>query len=158
MWNKNQAGFSLIEAMVSMALLAVVITLSMNFMEKQNQSRSDLTKQTLHRFIAIQVTQHITTNLPYYPPIRPPSPTSKIVYVGCLNKDGVLLSNHFKFKLASPFNERLSLSVCDLAKAHYEVRFFWVNSATGEMRINLLTYRPGKNISLAVHNFKIFAN
>lgn len=156
MLNK-QSGFSLIETMVAMALLAGAVLFGMNTLDGQQKSRVVRTKQTMHRFIAIQVTQHINANIPFYPPILPGSPSDKIVYVGCMTKDGVLQGNKFIFKLAPSFDENVSTEVCPQALTAYEVRFFWLNSATDEVKINILTMAPGTSGSLAVHNFKIFA-
>lgn len=161
MWNKNsQAGFTLVETMVSMALVATIITLGMNFLSTTQKTRDQRSKQTIHRYIAIQVTQHVTGNLGFYPPVDPLNPSDKIVYVGCMNKDGVLIGNKgFRFHLATAFDEATSTGICPTDKTHYEARFFWLNPLQDEVKINLLTLAtgPGTTASLAVHNFKIFA-
>lgn len=159
MWNKtSQKGFTLVETMVSMALLSVAITLGMNFVSEQSKGRSTRTKQSIHRFIAIQVTQHITTNLVAYPPIAPLVASDKIVYVGCINKEGALIGNKFKFYVSSTFDDKVSTTICPAVVTFYEVRFYWIEpQLQDEVKINLLTLQPGTNNSLAVHNFKIFA-
>lgn len=153
----NQRGFSLVETMVAMALLIGAVTFGMNALDEQQKSRGARTKQTMHRYIAIQVTQHINSNLPFYPPILPPSPADKIVYVGCMNKDGVLQNGKFLFKLIPGFDEGVSTGLCTSPFNSYEVRFFWISSGSDDVKINLLTLSPGTSQSLAVHNFKIFA-
>lgn len=155
MLNK-QKGFSLIETMVAMALLAGAVLFGMNALDEQNKSRVVRTKQTMHRFIAIQVTQHINANIPFYPPVDT-GPSDKIIYVGCMTKDGVLQGNKFIFKLASSFDEAVSTALCDATLTAYEVRFFWSDPDKDEVKINILTMSPGTSQSLAVHNFKIFA-
>jgi prepilin-type N-terminal cleavage/methylation domain-containing protein len=177
----SQKGFTLIETMVAMGLLSVAITLSMNFINTQLNSRKVRTIQSMHRYIAIQVTQHINTNLTFYPPISPPGFSffgipiltfkPKIIYVGCFTKDGILIENKFHFNSFSgfgAFNEQTpinGLSYCPPTKSFYQVRFFWLppdpNSSTptdaDSVKINIITFNPGTNKSLAVHNFKIFA-
>ena len=158
MWNRLKcSGFSLVETLVAMGLLAAAITFGMNFIGEQGKSRGVRTKQTVHRYIAIQVTQHINSNLAFYPPIIPPTPTDKILYVGCMSKDGVLLGNKFTFKLVPSFDDHVSSAVCLPNVTAYEVRFFWLNSGSDEVLINILTLIPGTPASLAVKNFKIFA-
>lgn len=153
----KQAGFSLVETMVAMALLVGAVTFGMNALDEQQKSRGTRTKQTMHRYIAIQVTQHINSNLPFYPPITPTSPSDMIVYVGCMNKDGVLQNGKFLFKLIPGFDERVSTGLCTSPFNSYEVRFFWLGAGTDDVKINLLTLMAGTSEALAVHNFKIFA-
>lgn len=158
MWNKTyQKGFSLVETMVAMALLSGAITLGMNFVGEQNKSRDSRTKQSIHRYIAIQVTQHINGNLSYYPPVAPLSTSDKIVYVGCMSKEGMLMGNKFQFHVSSSFADNVSTGICPVEGTVFEVRFYWLNPLLDEVKINLLTLQPGTNNSLAVHNFKIFA-
>jgi prepilin-type N-terminal cleavage/methylation domain-containing protein len=152
-----QGGFTLVETMISMALLATAITFGMNFMGEQNKSRNIRTKQSIQRYIAIQVTQHINGNLSAYPPVAPVAASDKIVYVGCITKDGVLIANKFTFHVSSTFSDNVSTTICPLANTHFEVRFYWVNPSLDEVKINLLTLQPGTTNSLTVHNFKIFA-
>lgn len=143
-----------------MALVATIITLGMNFLSGTQKTRDQRSRQTIHRYIAIQVTQHVTGNLGFYPPIEPLTASDKIVYVGCMNKDGVLIGNKgFQFHLATSFNEANPTGVCPPEKTHYEARFFWLNPINDEVKINLLTLAPGPGAtpSLAIHNFKIFA-
>jgi type II secretory pathway pseudopilin PulG len=159
LWNKlNQKGLTLVETLVGMGLLSMAITLGMNFVSEQVKTRDTRTKQTIHRYIAIQVTQHVTNGIAYYPPIAPLNPTDKIVYVGCMTRDGVLIANTFKFVLTSNFDERVSTGKCALVDTAYEVRFFWVDAnVDSTVKINILTLAPGTINSLAVRNFKIFA-
>lgn len=151
------SGFSLIETMVALALLAGAVTFGMNFINEQQKARGSRTKQTMHRYIAIQVTQHINSNLSFYPPITPSSASDKIIYVGCMSKDGVLQGNKFIFKLAPSFDEQTPTGLCTPGLTAYEVRFFWSDTVVDEVKINILTMQPNTAQSLAVHNFKIFA-
>lgn len=153
-WNKK--GFSILEALIAMSILYGGIVLSMNFMNEQTKSRTIRGKQSIQRYIAIQVTQHINANWAKYPFIKPLSPSQKVVYVGCLTKNGQLFGD-YKFKLIDNFDEAVATDVCPKEKTHYEVRFFWLNPSSDEVKINLLTKYPGSAASLAVHNFKIFA-
>jgi prepilin-type N-terminal cleavage/methylation domain-containing protein len=158
MWNKcSERGFSIVETMVAMALLAGAITLGMNFFGVKNKTRDTRTKQTMQRYIAIQITQHINGNLTTYPPISPPTASDKIVYVGCMNKDGVLLGNKFKFHVSSTFADDTPTTICELGSTVYEARFYWLNPLLDEVKINILTLSPGSNQSIATLNFKIFA-
>jgi prepilin-type N-terminal cleavage/methylation domain-containing protein len=154
MWNNK--GFSLVEALVSMAILSIAITLSMNFMSDQTKTRDQRGKQSVQRYIAIQVTQHINSNWRFYPPIIAGNPSDKIVHIGCLTKEGQL-TDDFTFKLIPNFNETIQTGICPEEKTHYEVRFFWINPQQDEVKINLLTKYPGSSGSMSVRNFKIFA-
>ncbi len=165
-WNKTrQGGFTLVETMVAMLLLSVAITLGMNFIEEATKSRKNKSIQSMHRYIAIQVTQHITGNLAMYPPISHP-PLQKIVYVGCMTKEGILIGNKYSFRSLSrfTFKENKPTGFCPAINTAYEVRFFWTEAGTvngvdlsDQVKINLLTPKTGDNRSLAVHNFYIFA-
>jgi prepilin-type N-terminal cleavage/methylation domain-containing protein len=158
MWSKlKNSGFSLVETLIAMALLVGAISLGMNSLDQQSKSRSTRTKQTMHRYIAIQVTQHINANVATYPPIIPANTSDKIVYYGCLTKDGMLIGNKFIFKLATNFDEKVPFGQCPQDLTAYEARFYWSNSVPDEVRINLLTLQTGTAAFLAVHNFKIFA-
>lgn len=164
--------------MIALALLSVAVTLGMNFVNSQIQSRDVRTKQNMHRYIAIQVTQHINANIAFYPPINPVGFTfmgisltlfkPKIVYIGCFTKDGMLIDNRFHFNSfsgLSSFNEKTpvpNLTYCPVGKSFYQVRFFWLPAAStiadvDSVKINIITLFAGADKSLAVHNFKIFA-
>ncbi len=154
----NQKGLTLVETLVGMGLLSMAITLGMNFVSEQMKSRDTRTKQTIHRYIAIQVTQHVTNGIAYYPPIAPINPSDKIIYVGCMTRDGVLISNSFKFFLTANFDDKVSTGKCPTVDTAYEVRFLWVDPSIDDtVKINILTLAPGTINSLAVRNFKIFA-
>jgi prepilin-type N-terminal cleavage/methylation domain-containing protein len=165
-WNKTrQGGFTLVETMVAMALLSVAVTLGMNFIGGATKSRKNRSIQSMQRYIAIQVTQHITGNLAMYPPIVHPA-SKKIVYVGCMTKEGILIGNKYSFRSLSisTFNEKNPTGLCPADKTAYEARFFWTEAGivngidlSDEVKINLLTLETGTNKSLAVHNFYIFA-
>lgn len=152
----NKKGFSIVEAMIAMGLLFGGVMLSMNFLSEQTQSRDQRVKQSIQRYIAIQVTQHINTNWSFYPTFKTVDSTWKVIYVGCLNKDGQLMGK-FTLKLLQNFDERIPTNVCPISKTHYEVRFFWINALNDEIKINLLTKYPNGVNAIAVHNFKIFA-
>jgi len=153
---RNEKGFSIIEAMVAMGILYGAIILSMNFLDVQNKSRDQRVKQSMQRYIVIQVTQHINANWPFYPTLKPADLSKKVVYVGCLNKDGQLMGK-YHLKIIQDFNETVSTESCPITKTHYEVRFFWINALNDEIKINLLTKNTHGAGILAVHNFKIFA-
>lgn len=174
----SQRGFTLVETLIALALLSGAITLGMNFINGQMNSRTVRAKQSMQRYIAIQVTQHINSNITFYPPISPPGFTffgipipifnPKIIYVGCFTKDGILIENKFHFNSISglaPFNEKVpipNLTYCPVGKSFYQVRFFWLPAAStsadvDSVKINIITLFAGADKSLAVHNFKIFA-
>lgn len=150
--------------MVSLALLSVGVTLGMNFVGEQSKGRDTRTKQSMHRYIAIQVTQHITGNLAFFPPIEPVNSSDKIVYYGCMTKEGILINNKFTFMVMPSFDKSVSTGLCPTDKTLYEVRYYWLpmdpnaqDPNTDEVEINLLTLQQGTPKSLSVRNFKIFA-
>jgi prepilin-type N-terminal cleavage/methylation domain-containing protein len=160
-WNKTrQSGFTLVETMVAMALLSVAITLGMNFISGATKARRTRTTQSMQRYIAIQVTQHITASLAFYPHINHPF-TKKIVYVGCMTKEGILIGNKYYFHSLSAFTfkDKNPTGFCPAVTSAYEVRFYWTETTAkpDEVKINLLTLETGTTRSLAVHNFYIFA-
>ncbi len=178
MWNKSREnGFGLIEAMVSIALLSVVIYFGMGAVKDQKKSRADRSKQSIQRYIAIQVVEHITANLHLYPPLVLSSsgfPISignkKIYYVGCLDKDGVLIGGtSYKYKemklllstLGGPAPTIPSFCSTDplmKTKYHYEVAFEWLTPVTSnKIQITLTTRYSEKNKSLSSRKYVIFA-
>ena len=146
--------------MVAMALLSVAITLGMNFISGAIKGRSNRTTQSMQRYIAIQVTQHITASLAFYPHINHPF-TRKIVYVGCMTKEGLLIGNKYYFHSLSAFTfkDKNPTGFCPPPKSAYEVRFYWTEAPLkpDEVKINLLTLESGTVKSMTVHNFYIFA-
>ena len=168
MWNRNnQRGFTLVETMVSMALLSTVIYLAMSFMNDQKKSRTDRSKQSIQRYIAVQTSQHITSNISFYPPIQTQSLSKKIIYYGCLDKNGVLLgTTTYKFKEVPVFYTASNCTDPSVKSlTHYEVDFFWsprlltaLNiSPPDKVTINIKTKYFGQNKSISSRNFEIFA-
>lgn len=158
----NQKGFSLVEIMVASSILAVIIFFSMNFIQNQQSSRNVRTNQSIYRYLAIQATQTMATGSAYYPPISPSKVTETIVYTGCYNGDGVLIQNakgnrEYQFMAVEGWDEGLTTNGCT-ESASYEVRFLWLNPATKEVLINILSLKKGVQGSrMAFQNFKIFA-
>lgn len=144
--------------MVAMALLSVAITLGMNFISGATKGRSNRTTQSMQRYIAIQVTQHITASLAFYPHINPLF-ARKIVYVGCMTKEGLLIGNKYYFHSLRAFRDNRPTNFCPPPKSAYEVRFYWTEAVgkPDEVKINLLTLESGTVKSMSVHNFYIFA-
>ena len=160
-WSKtNQRGFTLVETIVAMALLSVAITLGMNFITGATKTRSTRTTQSMQRYIAIQVTQHITSSLAFYPHINHPI-FKKIVYVGCMTKEGLLIGNKYGFHQFSSFifKDKNPTGLCLPPNSAYEVRFYRTEAPLkpDEVKINLLTLESGTVKSMTVHNFYIFA-
>ena len=178
MWNKSREnGFGLIEAMVSIALLSVVIYFGMGAVKDQKKSRADRSKQSIQRYIAIQVVEHITANLHLYPPLVLSSSglpfsigNKKIYYVGCLDKDGVLIGGtSYKYRelrllmlplggSAPTFPSFCSTDAVMKNKYHYEVAFEWLAPVTlNKIQITLTTRYSEKNKSLSSRKYVIFA-
>lgn len=153
MWN-NKHGFSFIEASIAMFLLSGIIIFSTGQQSIQLKSRSQRMKQSILRYLAIQVTQHINANWALFPPFVPPDPSSKVVYVGCADKNGKLINN-YQLKILSNFNELVETQICDNTKTHFEIRFFWQNIDSNEVKINILTKNIDQAQSMKVHNYII---
>ena len=179
MWNKNkQEGFGLVEAMVAIALLSVVIYFAMGTVSDQKKSRADRSKQSIQRYIAIQVVEHITANLRLYPPmvrnssfrIRLPI---TVYYFGCLDKDGVLIGGtSYKYREFTSRPSRGSLTprtplFCQIDAAtkdkyHYQVLFQCKPPSDNPLdknriEITLTTRYSDKNKSLSTRKYVVFA-
>lgn len=91
--NKNERGFSLIEVMISIGLLSTVVMFSMSYLEAQRKGSARLNDQAARKSLAIQLSEDITRNSVYTPPIE--LVNKKGFYVNCYNGQNQQTENKF---------------------------------------------------------------
>lgn len=156
---RNNAGFTIIELLVGIALISTMAFFGMNYVTTQITARKIRTQQTVYRFLAIQTSQQVSVHLGFYPPIV--SNEGKAVYAGCFDRKGNLIVNlksnrEFQFVVVPEFDETKPTGVCDPIKTAYESRFYWIDPAKFTVMINVLASQSSAK-RLTSQNFKIFA-
>lgn len=162
-------GFSLVEAMVGIALLSAAIFAGMNLTGMQQKSRKDRSVQSVYRYLAIQAANVITAQSAMFPPLY--FETDPAVYVSCFNNKGEPTLNstgtrEFVLTNIKPddLKARKASTRCQAPAAGvlpaFELRFWYgdttdVNKVTLEI-LDLQALRPGSTRRTPKQRFTIY--
>lgn len=161
--NNKQKGFTLLESMVAIGLIAMAAYMAMNTLVFQNKNRVTRSDQTLLRYVAIQATQIATIQSAFFPMMVMDSSSGpgSIIYVACYDRKGESIKNinnksGFQSTIQENFKDTKPSGMCPSGSS-FEARFFWANSLTGQININILNLNLVNQSKLnAISNFKIF--
>lgn len=148
-----ERGFTLVETIVTMAVLMGVVLAGFTMMDIQRNARKTRSGQTMYRYLAIQTAAAVTGSSQNFPPMAFGSAWNDssdiVIYVGCFNANGELIPNDtgsrdfvFHQQRRARMDREESTGRCVRptrgSPLAYEVRFWYSNPATREVVVEIL--------------------
>lgn len=155
----NQNGFSLIEAIISAALLGAAAIYGMQVMHMSSQSKAVANQRAKENSIAFQVSSNLIANSNKYPPVII-SGSQLAMYGACFDIEGNLLPNEMgkkdytvldKFSSGEP--QQAFPGMCN--GAIFEVIIWWESTAPKKISFKIFNSNPSSTLK-RVKKFHVF--
>lgn len=143
----KQSGFTIIEAMISIGLIAAAVMGGLNFIEAQRKSNQRLHAQSYTKTLAVELSHQLSENKNFYPPLIKNSQIA--FYVNCYNQKLQQSLNRYDQRQTSvvflnSVDDALSINdICLFQKgSRYQAVFWWDTTAANRILLRIFELTP----------------